>query len=482
MQFLPGIPDIRQRLSGNIMARKVKRRQQVEVTIEKVAFGGKGIAYLDDYVLFVENTLPGDRVKAKVRKAKKNYAEAFPLEIITPSELRGDAPCEHFGHCGGCKWQSVSYDQQLAFKKAHVAESLAHIGGVEPDVLHDVLPAEEIFGYRNKMEFSFSASGWLTPEELKNPEIKKEFALGFHVPRFYDRILNVNYCHLQNEAMNAVLTFSRNYFAQSGMSVYNTHTKEGNLRYLVLREARTSGDILVNVVTRAESIAFLKTYAEQLQAACPQVSGVVNTVNSGLAQIATGEAVHLIDGKPLLEEKLGSYRFEISPESFFQTNTRQAENLYNVVRDFIPDNVKVAWDLYCGTGSIGIYVSDKVQRVVGFELVEAAIVNADKNAALNDIENCQFVAGDLRFNLDAWSDDPPDLIICDPPRAGMHKDVVAQMLAVNPPNIIYVSCNPATMARDLEHLKTSYDIVEVQPVDMFPHTFHIESVARLVRR
>ncbi len=464
------------------MARKVKRRQEVEVTIEKVAFGGKGIAYIDDFVVFVENTLPGDHVKAKVRKARKNYAEAFPLEILTPSELRGDAPCEHFGHCGGCKWQSVSYEQQLAFKKAHVAESLSHIGGVEADVLHDVLPAPEIYGYRNKMEFSFAESGWLTPEELKNPEIKKGFALGFHVPRFYDRILNVKYCWLQNEAMNAVLEFSRRYFDESGMSVYNTHTKEGNLRYLVLREARVSGNILVNVVTKAESIAFLKTYAQQLKAACPQVSGVVNTVNSGLAQIATGEAVHLIDGVPLLEEKLGDYRFEISPESFFQTNSLQAEKLYKVVRDFIPGDVKTAWDLYCGTGSIGIFVSDKVKRVVGFELVEAAIVNAGKNAALNGVENCEFVAGDLRFNLDAYSHEPPDLIICDPPRAGMHKDVVAQMLSVNAPNIIYVSCNPATMARDLEQLKEKYDIIEVQPVDMFPHTFHIESVARLVRR
>lgn len=465
------------------MPRKVKRRETIDLTIEKVAFGGKGIARIDDYVIFVENTLPGDQVSARIRKAKKNYAEAYPLEILQPSSLRQSAPCVHFGHCGGCKWQNVDYQQQLEFKKSHVVEALQHIGGIDDVFVHDVLPAPRIFGYRNKMEFSFSDNRWLTPEELSNKDIKKGFALGFHVPRFYDRILDVEYCHLQDEQLNQILEFSKSYFRDSGLPVYNTHTKAGQLRYLVLRKSFATGNVLVNVVTFDEQKRLLDVYAGQLMEKFPFVSGIVNTVNNTYAQIATGQQTHLIAGQSVIQEKLDQFVFDISPESFFQTNSLQAVKLYQTIRDFVRGEDLSIWDLYCGTGSIGIFLSPKVKQVLGFEIVEEAVSNARHNANLNGVENCQFISGDLRFNLaDKAPEAMPDCIVCDPPRAGMHKDVLEILCQLPVPQMIYVSCNPATMARDLSVLTDSWRLEEVQPVDMFPHTYHIESVARLTRR
>ncbi len=464
------------------MTRRVKRRQELELDIDKVAFGGKGIGYVDDYVVFVENTLPGDRVKVRVRKARKNYAEAYPLEILRPSPLRREAPCPHFGYCGGCKWQNVDYDRQLIFKKAHVEESLLHIGNVQPQVLHDPIPSREIFGYRNKMEFSFSDNRWLTPEELKNPELKKGYALGFHVPRHYDRILEVSECLLQSAVMNRVFTFSKEFFREAGAPVYNPHTKEGLLRYLVLRQSFARNEVMVNLVTTASIPEVMQKFAAGLSEHCPEVSSVFNAVNSRLAQIAQGEEYHLIRGKPNLVEQLGRFQFEISPESFFQTNSLQAETLYQVVEQFAEPQGKRIWDLYSGAGSIAIFLAAQAKEVLGFEIVENAVKDAYRNAELNKIDNCRFIAGDLRFQLEKHAQQPPEVLICDPPRAGMHKEVLKAIRALQPQRIVYVSCNPATMARDLIELTGDYQVVEVQPVDMFPHTYHIESVAKLIRK
>lgn len=464
------------------MTRKVKRRQTVELSVEKVAFGGMGMAYLDEYVVFVENTLPGDRVQARVKKAKSNYAEAYPIEILEPSPLRQDAPCRHFGHCGGCKWQNVDYQKQLDFKTAHVGESLRHIGGVDAGVLHRALPSDPIFGYRNKMEFSFSHNRWLTPEELRNPEIKKGFALGMHVPRHFDRILDIEKCWLQSERMNRVLAFSKGYFTAAPLSVYNLHSKEGILRFLVIRESVAYQNLMVNVVSSESITDELQEYITLLTEAVPEVVSIINTVNDSLAQVATGRDQVLLYGAPVIYEKLGRHEFEISPNSFFQTNSRQAKTLYDVVRAYAGLCGERVWDLYCGTGSIAIYLADLASEVVGFEIVEDAVRDADRNAALNGVHNCSFVAGDLRFNLEKYAGNPPEVLICDPPRAGMHKDVVAAIRQLGPRRIVYVSCNPATMARDLAELVQDYQVAEVQPVDMFPHTYHIESVARLERR
>ncbi len=461
------------------MAKKVKRKQELELEIEKVAFGGKGIARLDDYVIFVDNSLPGDRVNARIRKAKQKYAEAYPLELLKSSQLRQEAPCKHFGWCGGCKWQNVDYPQQLAFKKQHVAEALAHIGGVTTDALHDVLPAPAIFGYRNKMEFSFSANRWLLPEELGDPEIKKDFALGLHVPRYFDRIVDIEKCWIQPEMMNEILRFSKAFFRDSGVPVYHQREHHGVLRHLVLRKSFAAGKLMINLVTSRTIDDVMTKYVEKLTTEFPFVSSIYNTINSGVAQVATGEEQYLIHGEAVLVEQLEKFKFEISPNSFFQTNSIQGENLYKVVRKFADVADKNIWDLYCGTGSIGIFVAENARKITGFEIVESAVKDAYRNAELNGIKNCEFVAGDLRFNLRKYAEDPPDVIICDPPRAGMHKDVVKTLMEVAPPQIVYVSCNPATMARDLAELTQIYHIAEVQPVDMFPHTYHIESVARL---
>lgn len=465
------------------MSRPVKRRQEVDLSIENVAFGGKGIAHIDAYVVFVENTLPGDRVRARVRKARKNYAEAYPVELLDPSPLRQDAPCAHFGWCGGCKWQHVDYAKQLEFKRNHVAESLTHIGGIAAPTVHAVLPAPDIFRYRNKMEFSFSENRWLTPEELKDPEEKKGFALGMHVPRHFDRIIDIRHCWLMSEKFNQVLAFSREYFKAADISVYDLRAQQGELRFLVLRESAAHGTVMVNVVTLSDQSRPLADYAARLAGQFPFVASVINTVNPRAAQIATGDAHHLLYGDPVIHEQLGGHDFEISPNSFFQTNTRQAENLYGVVRDYADlQGGERLWDLYCGAGSIALFMADAVGEVIGFEIVENAVADAERNAARNGIGNCTFVAGDLRFNLERFADRPPDVLVVDPPRSGMHPDVVTALAELAPPKLVYVSCNPATMARDLAGLVDTYAVAEVQPVDMFPHTYHIESVARLVRR
>jgi 23S rRNA (uracil1939-C5)-methyltransferase len=464
------------------MSKRLKKRQEVNLTIDKVAFGGQGIGYIDDFVVFVENTLPGDIVTARIKKARKNYAEAYPVSLIVPSKLRQDTPCKHFGHCGGCKWQNIDYQQQLKFKHEHVAESLKHIGQIEPEIIHPTLPAPKIFGYRNKMEFSFSDNRWLTPEELIDKDIKKNFALGLHVPRHFDRVLDIEYCWLQSELANNILAFSKSFFKDSGVPVYNTHTREGQLRHLVFRQSFTQNKFLINVVTFSPQTELLKRYAAEATAKFPEISGIVNTINDKPAQVATGSQYNVIYGSDILVEKLEDYTFEISPDSFFQTNTLQAENLYKVARRYAQIDNDVIWDLYCGTGSIAIFVSGNAKKVVGFEIVDNAVQDAYRNAALNNVNNCTFVGGDLRHQLMEYAHEPPDVLICDPPRAGMHKDVVKTIRHIAPKRMVYVSCNPSTMARDLAGLIDLYRIVEVQPVDMFPHTFHIESVAKLVKR
>ncbi len=461
---------------------KPKRREQIELTIETVAYGGKGIAHVDDFVVFVERSLPGDVVLARINKVRKQYAEAYPVELLKPSPLRQEAPCRHFGFCGGCKWQNVAYEEQLMFKQQHVEESLRHIGDIRPEVVHPVLPSPRIFGYRNKMEFSFAEKGWLTPAELQDGSIKKQFALGLHVPGHFDRIINIHECLLQSDNMNAVLNFSREYLRRSGIPVYHLRTHEGILRFLVLRESFASGNIMVNLVTAKPVEDEVGEYVQQIIEQFPFVASIVNSINTRHAQVATGERFIPLYGEPVLYENIGPYRFEISPDSFFQTNTIQTENLYNVIKSYAQIENDVVWDLYSGTGSIAIFVAGDAREVIGFEVVESSVKDAYRNARLNNIDNCEFIAGDVRFNLEKFSTNPPDVLICDPPRAGLHKDVLEMVLNIAPSKIIYVSCNPTTLARDLAVLGSHYRVAEVQPVDMFPHTHHIETVVKLIRK
>jgi 23S rRNA (uracil1939-C5)-methyltransferase len=459
---------------------KMKKNDQLEIEIEKLAFGGQGLARVDNQVVFVEEGLPGDRAFIQIKKVRRNYSDARIIEILKPSPLRILPACSHFGNCGGCKWQNLEYQKQCHFKREQVLESLAHIGKMNPEIIPPTIPSPLVFGYRNKMEFSFTDNRWLTPEELRNPDIKKDFALGLHVPGSFDRIMHIEKCWLQDEVMNKILSFSQNFFKDSQFPVFNLKTHQGLLRFLVIRKSFSDHNYMVNVVTFTPARELMAHYAKNLVEKFPQIVSVVNTVNPRFAQIAFGEEEYLIFGQSTITEKIGDFEFEISANSFFQTNPLQAENLYHSVQKFAGTGNKVIWDLYAGTGTIALFLAKRTEKVIGFELIESAVQDATRNAERNGIGNCEFLSGEIRESLAARLESP-DVIICDPPRSGMHQDVVQAILHKQPEKIIYVSCNPATLARDLRLMTNEYQLKEVQPVDMFPHTYHIESVALLER-
>ena len=458
----------------------MKKHDQLEIEIEKLAFGGQGLARVDNQVIFVEEGLPGDRALIRINKVRRNYIDARIIEILKPSLLRISPACFHFGNCGGCKWQNLEYQKQSYFKREQVLESLEHIGKINPEIIHPTIPSPLVFGYRNKMEFSFTDNRWLTPEELRNPDIKKDFALGLHVPGSFDRIMHIEKCWLQDEVMNKILSFSQNLFKDSQLPVFNLKTHQGLLRFLVIRKSFSGKNYMVNVVTLTPAQELLAYYAKKLVEKFPQIVSVVNTINPRVAQIAFGEEEYLIFGQSTIIEKIGDFEFEISANSFFQTNPLQAENLYRAVEEYTGTGNKLIWDLYAGTGTIALFLAKKAEKVIGYEIIESAVQDAIKNAARNGIGNCEFISGEIRKNIIA-TPNSPDVIVCDPPRSGMHQDVVQAILNKKAGKVIYVSCNPTTLARDIQLMKNSYQLKEVQPVDMFPHTYHIESVALLER-
>lgn len=458
----------------------MKRKQKISVTIDKLAYGGKGVAKVDGQVVFVTGGLPGDRALVQITRKKSSYAEAKILALEDPSPLRVPAPCKHFGYCGGCKWQNLNYEEQLKFKTEQVRESLEHIAGVSPVQMHHALPSPLIFGYRNKMEFSFTDRRWLTPDELRDESAIKGFGLGFHVPGSFEWVMDIDECLLQDEVMNGILQFTHAYFKNSDIPVFNLRSHQGILRFLVLRKSFYRNNYMVNLVTFVPLQEQLRDFTTRLVAKFPRVTSVLNTVNRRFAQIATSEEEYLLHGSPVLEEKLGGFHFEISASSFFQTNPRQAENLYQTVQQFTGKGHDRIWDLYSGTGTIGMFLAGNARKVVGFEVVESAVQDAIRNCEKNGISNCDFISGNVEKNLHLHTE-KPDVVVCDPPRSGMHPDVVREILRAAPGRIVYVSCNPATMARDVALLKEQYQVAEVVPVDMFPHTYHIESVVRLER-
>jgi 23S rRNA (uracil1939-C5)-methyltransferase len=456
----------------------MKRGEQLQIKIDKLAFGGKGIARKDNRVIFVEGGVPGDLAEIRIQKIKKNFVLAKLVNLLEPSLLRQPAPCQHFGVCGGCKWQNLDYQKQLEFKREQVVESLEHLAGIQIEKIHATLPSPLIFGYRNKMEFSFTDRRWLTAAELSDPEVKKDFALGLHVPGSFDRVMHIEKCWLQDEQMTEILNFSQDYFRNSALPVFNLKSHLGLLRFLVLRKSFYQKNYMVNVVTFEPAQHQLRDYTSLLQKRFTEIVSVINTVNPRLAQIAFGEEEYVLHGEKSIIEKLGDYLFTISANSFFQTNSIQAAILYQIVVDYCGSSNQLLWDLYSGTGTIALFLSKTAERVTGFELVESSVTDAQVNCEKNEIGNCDFVAGDLRNNLTSRPE-KPDVIVCDPPRAGMHEDVVTAILMKRPQKIVYVSCNPTTMARDIKPMLEFYKVVEVQPVDMFPHTYHIESVIRL---
>lgn len=460
----------------------VTRNQQIEIEVERLAFGGKGLARIKDYVIFIDQSLPGDRVLVQITRRKPNYAEAKLLKIIKPSALRIEAPCPYFGWCGGCTWQNLAYENQLKFKREHIQESLKQLAGVEEYTIYDPVPSALIWGYRNKMEFSFSDHRWLMPEEMQQGNINREYVLGLHVPGTYNKILNIDNCLLQSQAANGVLRMVDDYCGRNRLPVYGLKSHQGYLRFLVIRQSFYNGEIMVNLVTAEKKPEILKPLTQQLVAEYPEVSSVINSINTRKAQIAFGEEEIVLYGKDHLLERMNDMMFKISANSFFQTNSTQAQRVYDLVLEYAGLNGSgVVWDLYCGTGTIALMLARQAGQVYGFELIASAVQDAVRNAEEYGAGNVHYVAGDLLQNLNQIGD-LPEVVVTDPPRSGMHHKVCEFLKGSGAKKIIYVSCNPTTMARDIKLLYDNYKLIRVQPVDMFPHTYHIETVSELMRR
>jgi 23S rRNA (uracil1939-C5)-methyltransferase len=460
-----------------------------KLKIDRVAHGGHGVARLDGFVVFVKGAVPGDTVNALLTKKKKDFAEATVADVVDPSSDRVHPPCPYFGFCGGCQWQHVRYARQLEYKKGLIDEAMARIGGLSRIPIREPIGSEKVFGYRNKMEFSFSDRAWVIrgegrfdKETMAEPPRKSEFALGLHVPGSFHKVLDIEACLLQDEQGNEILRAVKQFALESGLPPYNLKTHVGFWRFLTLRRSVFQGVWMVNIITSEYGKDVVEPLSRFLTSTFPDVHTVVNNVTARRAAVAVGEWESLLAGTGVIEDKIGPYAFQVSANSFFQTNTLAAASLYNVVLEYAElTGSESVLDLYSGTGTIPIFVSSRSRRVVGMEISESAVHDAGKNCRTNGIENCRFILGDIRTGLSSL-DFKPDVLIIDPPRSGMHKDVVAGVLGLGTERIVYVSCNPTTMARDLAEMKDLYEVVEIQPVDMFPHTYHVESVAKLLKR
>lgn len=478
----------------------VKKGEIVELEIEKYAFEGRGIAKVEKgsivpgsidesknkYVVFVDGSYPGDKVSARLTKIKKSYAEARVAEILKPSDLRINARCKFFGTCGGCKQQDLDYPIQTKFKQQQVEEIFTKMGGFNDFLIEEILPSEKIFFYRNKMEFSFSDKRWLTEEEIKsNKNIEKDFALGLHIPKVYDKVLDIDECFLQSEVSNKILNFTRNFFKERNVSIYSTKTHEGFLRNLVIKQSHHSDDLMVNLVTSSENEILLNEYKEILLKKTPQITTIINNINLKKAAVAFGDYEKVLYGSGHIYDTIGKYKFRISANSFFQANTLQAEKLYQTALDFAGmKGDEIVFDLYSGAGTISIFVSGHCKEVYAFESVESAVADAEENAKLNNVKNAQFISADLYKSFLPIVEEKklpkPDLVILDPPRSGMHNNTIEDVIKLNPKKIVYVSCNPATQVRDIKLFsEAGYKLIKIKPVDMFPHTYHIENIALL---
>lgn len=472
------------------MARKKKEYPLLEqIKITAVAAEGKALARVNDLVVFVPYVVPGDVVDLKIRRKKHSYAEAEAVKFYEYSNERAVPFCKHYGVCGGCKWQCLAYEHQLKYKQQQVVDALTRIGKVQlPDVT-PILGSEQTQCYRNKLEFTFSDKRWLTREEVeKDVKYDNMSALGFHIPDAFDKVLDIEECALMGPLNNKIRNGIREFAISEGVPFYNLRSQTGVLRNIMLRTS-TTGEVMLLVQARVESdednTMLLKVMAYCAEA-FPEVTSLLYVINNKCNDTFGDLEVYTYKGTDFIYEQMEGLKFKVGPKSFYQTNSRQAYNLYKVARDFAAlTGDEVVYDLYTGTGTIANFVARRCKRVVGIEYVPEAIEDAKVNAALNGHENMLFYAGDMKDVLTRdfiEAHGRPDVMITDPPRAGMHTDVIDAMLFAAPKRIVYVSCNPATQARDLALLDGEYKVMAVQPVDMFPHTHHVENVVLLVRR
>lgn len=456
------------------------------IEIQKIAAEGKSIAYVDDKVLFVPNTIPGDIVDVQVNRKRKSFMEGFVTKIHKESDLRIQPVCKHFGICGGCKWQNLPYEKQLEFKQQEIIENLQRIGKVKLQNVNPIIGSVKQFYYRNKLEFTFSNKRFLTREEIGcQTDIERTPALGFHVPGLFDKIVDIEECKLQGSPSNEIRNAIKAYSIEHQLSFYNIREQQGFLRTLIIRTAST-GEVMVIIAFGHEDIAARESLLEHLKKQFPQITSLMYVINEKLNDNLTDQEILCYSGRDYIFEEMEGLKFKIGPKSFYQTNSEQAYNLYCKTRELAGlSGHETVYDLYTGTGTIANFVARQAQKVIGIEYVPDAIEDAKVNSELNGIKNTLFYAGDMKDVLNAdfiARHGHPDVIITDPPRAGMHPDVVQTILNAAPERIVYVSCNSATQARDLQLLDNAYQVITVQPVDMFPHTHHVENIVLLEKR
>lgn len=469
------------------MARKKKELPLIEnVEIVDIAAEGKAIAKIDDMVVFIPYVVPGDVIDIQITRKKNKYAEGRPVRFVSYSPNRTEAFCEHFGICGGCKWQILPYAEQLKYKQKQVTDNLVRIGKIELPEIQPILGSAKTEFYRNKLEFTFSNKKWLTLEQINSDESFDNMnALGFHIPGMFDKVLDINKCWLQDDISNQIRNFIREYCIDKEYTFFDLRNKGGLMRNIIVRTS-TTGELMLIVVfyeaCRAKREDLLNAIADKF----PEITSLLYIVNEKANDTITDQIVLRWKGNDFIYEEMEGLKFKIGPKSFYQTNSEQAYELYKVARDFAGlTGDELVYDLYTGTGTIANFVARQAKKVIGIEYVEDAIEDAVYNSQNNKIKNTSFFAGDMKDILTQEFIDQygrPDVIITDPPRAGMHEDVVNTILFAEPEKIVYVSCNPATQARDLALLDAKYRVTKVQPVDMFPHTHHVENVVLLVKK
>lgn len=462
---------------------KIKRNDIIEVKVDSISFGGSGFTKYNDIAIFIDKALPGQKLKIKLFKKYKNYFKGGIVEIIDETPFALEPKCIHFNDCGGCSFQNFDYKEQLKQKELQVKDTLSHIGNLKSLEVNPILGAKKQFNYRNKMEFTFSNNQWF---EKHNPKKKKELCLGLHPKGRFDKTIDLESCQIQSSIANKIMNTVREIAIKTNLVPYDIRKHTGFLRQLVIRSADYNSETMVVIVTSKNDQKKLEPIVKQL-AKIKEIKSIINNVNSKKADVSYSNERYLLHGEDFITEKIGNYKFKISSDSFFQTNSKQTKKLYDIIKKEADLKGKeIIYDLYCGTGTIGIYLSKKAKKVYGFEIISSAVDDAIINADNNNIKNALFFQGDIKDvlidNQEIKTIEKPDISIVDPPRSGLHPKALKNILKLDQKKIIYISCNPSTQARDLKEIMNyGYKIKNIQPIDMFPHTPHIESVVTLAK-